>query len=540
MNRGRKCLMLAACFTLLILPLMPVAMAGSVTYEQLLAAEKDAQDWLTYSGTYRSWRYSELSQITPENASRLKLVWAMQMPTTLTVETTPLVVDGIMYVSEPPSNVIALDARTGRQYWKYRREMPERINMCCGEVNRGVAILGNRVFLGTADAHLVALDARTGSPLWDVKVADHLTGHSLSAAPLVVKDMVITGVAGGEYGIRGFLDAYDAATGKRRWRFWTVPAPGDTGSETWTGEAWKTGGAPTWLTGSFDAAQNLLIWGTGNPSPDWNGDLRKGANLYSDSAIALDVDTGKLKWYFQFIPHDTHDWDAVQIPVLVDDDWQGKPRKLIYWAHRGGFFYVLDRETGKFLFGRPFAEQTWAKGLDTDGHPILLPNIEPSPEGTYVIPGVQGATNWYSPSYSPLTKLFYLAYWENRSVYRKGEQEYSPGNRYIGSVPLIDLPGEPGHGGIRALNPKTGEKVWEYKLETKPWAGVLSTAGQVVFGGSDEGYFFALDARTGKELWRRNLGGIIRANPVSYEIQGRQFVSIAAGNAIFTFALEPD
>jgi alcohol dehydrogenase (cytochrome c) len=513
-------------------------LSAQVSYKRLLDAGKDPANWMTYSGTYQSWRYSGLDQITPGNALTLKLEWVQQMPTTLMVETTPLVVDGVMYITEPPSNVIAFDAKTGRQYWKYRRELPKRINMCCGQVNRGVAVLGNRVFVGTVDAHLLALDARTGAVLWDVKVADYATGHSISGAPLIVKDMVICGIGGGEYGVRGFLDAYDVATGKRRWRFWTIPEPGQPGSETWPGDTWKTGGGPTWVTGSFDAEQNLLIWGTGNPSPDWNGDSRPGANLYSDSAIALDADTGKLKWYFQFIPHDTHDWDAVQIPVLVDDEWQGKPRKLIYWAHRGGFFYVLDRETGKFLFGKPFAKQTWAKGLDAAGHPIALPNIDPSPEGTYIIPGVQGATNWYSPSYSPLTKFFYLSYWENRSVYRKGEQQYSPGNRYIGSVPLIDLPGDLGHGGIRALNPKTGERIWEYKLETKPWAGVLSTAGQVVFGGSDEGYFFALNAQTGKELWRRNLGGIIRANPVTYLIDGRQFVSIAAGSAIFTFALE--
>jgi alcohol dehydrogenase (cytochrome c) len=259
--------------------------------------------------------------------------------------------------------------------------------------------------------------------------------------------------------------------------------------------------------------------------------------LYSDSAIALDVDTGRLKWFFQFIPHDTHDWDAVQVPVLVDDTWQGQPRKLIYWAHRGGFYYVLDRETGKFLFGTAFAKQTWAKGLDAAGHPILLPGVDPTPEGTYIWPGVQGATNWYSPSYNPLTKYFYLSYWENRSVYRKSEQEYSPGNRFIGSVPLIDIPGDLGHGGVRALNAQTGAPAWDYHLETKPWAGVLSTAGHLVFGGSDEGYLFALEAETGKELWRMNLGGIIRANPVTYQVGGRQMISVAAGNSIFSLAL---
>jgi alcohol dehydrogenase (cytochrome c) len=510
---------------------------GQVTYQKLLDAAKDPNQWITYSGGYAGWRYSPLADINRENAKNLKMKWVYQMKTTHIVETTPLVADGVMYFTEPPSNVVAVDAETGREYWRYRRALPAKVNACCGQVNRGVAILGDQVFLGTIDAHLVSLDAKTGAVLWDTEVADYKTGHSITVAPLIVKDMVVTGISGGEYGVRGFLDAYDAKTGKRRWRYWTIPGPGEKGHESWSGESWKTGGGPTWVTGSYDAAQNLIIWGTGNPSPDWNGDSRLGDNLYADSAIALDADTGKLKWYYQFVPHDVHDWDAVQVPVLVDDDWQGKPRKLVYWAHRNAFYYVLDRETGEFLAGTPFATQTWAKGLDEKGRPINLPNTEPTEEGTYLWPGVQGATNWYSPSYNPLTKYFYLAAWENRSVYRKGEQEYSPGNRYIGSVPLIDLPDEPGYGAIRALNPKTGERVWEYKLQTKPWAGVLTTAGRLLFGGSDEGYFFALDAESGKEVWRQNTGGMIRANPITYKSNGKQVVAIAAGTSIFTFEL---
>lgn len=512
-------------------------LSGQVTPERILNASKEPANWFTYSGNYLGWRYSPLDQITRENVKKLKIKWMYQMPTTHMVETTPLVVDGVMYFSEPPSNVVAVDAETGRQFWRYRRELPSKINTCCGQVNRGVAVLGDRVFVGTVDAHLVSLDARTGDVLWDVEVADYRTGHSITVAPLAVKDMIVCGISGGEYGIRGFLDAYDAKTGRRIWRFWTIPGPGEKGNETWSGDSWKTGGGPTWVTGSYDAAQNLIIWGTGNPSPDWNGDARLGDNLYTDSAIALDAATGKLKWYFQFVPHDVHDWDAVQVPVLVDGEWQGRPRKLVYWAHRNAFYYVLDRETGKFLLGKPFATQTWAKGLDDNGRPIRLPNIDPTPEGTYIWPGVQGATNWYSPSYSPDTKLFYLAAWENRSVYRKGEQEYSPGNRFIGSVPLIELPDEPGHGAIRALNPQTGDKVWEYKLHTKPWAGVLSSAGKLVFGGSDEGYFFALDAETGKEQWKLNMGGIIRANPITYMSKGKQIVAIAAGSSIITLHL---
>lgn len=520
---------------------------AQVTFDRLLKADSEPQNWLTYSGTYRGWRHSKLDQINKNNVKDLKVSWVYQMAMTHRVQTTPIVVDGVMYISEPPSNVVALDAVTGRPYWRYRRSLPSRINVCCGQVNRGVAVLGDRVFVGTVDAHLVALNAKTGAVLWDVAVADSKTGHSVTVAPLIVKDMVIVGIAGGEYGVRGFLDAYDVKTGARRWRFWTVPGPGEKGNETWSGDSWKQGGAPTWVTGSYDAEQNLIIWGTGNPSPDWNGDARKGDNLYSDSAIALDADTGKLKWHFQFIPHDVHDWDATQIPVLVDGEWQGKPRKLIYWAHRGGFYYVLDRTTGQFLHGKPFATQTWADGLDDKGRPIRKPGIDPSEEGVVIFPGVQGATNWYSPSYHPGTGLFYLTVWESKGLYRKGAAEYIPGNRYIGSVPKIDLEDEPGYGAIRALNPKTGDKVWEFKTHTKPWSGVLSTAGGLVFGASGgwitrdrpdmEAFFHALDAESGRELWRMNLGGEMSASAITYSVNGKQMVAMPAGSALFVFAL---
>ena len=523
--------------TLLLAAAAGCALFGQLTYERLLKAEAEPHNWLTYSGSYKSWRHSSLNQINRSNVKDLKLAWVYQMPVTIKIETTPIVVDGVMYVTEPPSNVVALDPLTGRQFWRYRRQLPSKINVCCGAVNRGVAVLGDRVYVGTVDAHLVALDAKTGRVVWDIEVADRLTGHSITAAPLIVKDMVIVGISGGEYGIRGFLDAYDAKTGQRRWRFWTIPAPGEPGSETWSGDAWKTGGAPTWVTGSYDPDLNLIIWGTGNPAPDWNGDVRPGDNLYSDCAIAVDADTGRLKWHFQMVPHDVHDWDSVQIPVLVDAEWKGKLRKLIFWAHRAGFFYVLDRQTGEFLLGKPFATQTWAKGLDEKGRPIRMPNIDPTEEGVYVWPGVQGATNWYSPSYSPQTRLFYLSVWENKGLYRKGEAEYVPGNRYIGSVPLIDLKEDPGWGAVRALNPMTGEKVWDYKLHTKPWSGVMSTAGGLVFGGSMEGHFYALDDRNGKELWRVQLGGEMATAPITYSVNGKQMVTMSAGSGVFTFAL---
>ncbi|MCW5982263.1 MAG: PQQ-dependent dehydrogenase, methanol/ethanol family [Bryobacteraceae bacterium] len=509
---------------------------AEVSYERLLDAAREPGNWLTYSGTYMSHRHSALDQVNRSNAAKLGLKWVHQLRTTEKVETSPLVVDGVMYLTRPPSDVVALDAQTGRPFWTYRRTLPKPINVCCGQVNRGLAILGDRLFLGTVDGYLVALDARTGALIWEVAVADRRTGHSLTAAPLALKDKIVAGVAGGEYGVRGFLDAYDPKTGKRLWRFWTVPGPGEPGNETWSGDSWKTGGAPTWITGSYDPELKLIYWGTGNPSPDWNGDVRLGDNLYSSSVVALDEDTGKLRWYFQFTPHDVHDWDAVQIPVLVDAEFNGRSRKLMYWANRNAFFYALDRTNGEFLLGRPFAKQTWAKELDAKGRPVRLPDTAPSRKGTLVYPGVQGGTNWYSPSYSPITGLFYFSAWEYASIYFTGDAPYSPGNRFLGSVPQ-GVPDDRGWGAVRALDPKTGEKKWDYKLHSTPQSGILSTAGRLVFGGSDEGHFFALDDSTGEELWRASTGGVIVAGPITYLAGGRQYVTIASGSAIFTFGL---
>ena len=511
--------------------------AAQVTYERLLNAVRDPANWITYSGTYGSQRHSRLEQIRAENAHRLKLRWVHQLRTLEKVETTPLVADGVMYVSRPPSDVVALDAETGRPYWTYARVYPEKVNVCCGQVNRGVALLGDAVFVGTVDAHLVALNRKTGSVLWDVEVADLKRGYSVTVAPLVVKDKVITGIAGGEYGIRGFIDAYDARTGKRAWRFYTIPGPGEPGSETWSGDSWKTGGGSTWVTGSYDPELNLIYWGVGNPSPDWNGDVRPGDNLYSDSVVALDADSGKLKWHFQFTPHDLHDWDAVQVPVLADEEWRGRKRKLMYWGNRNGFFYALDRSNGEFLLAKPFVKVTWAERIDEKGRPVRIPDTGPSREGRLVWPGVQGGTNWYSPSYSPVTKLFYMSVWDYASIFYIGDSLYSPGNRFLGSLP-VGVPEDPGKGYVKALDPQSGEVKWEYGLESKPQTGLLSTAGNLLFGGTDEGHFFALDARTGRELWRVNTGGVIAAGVVSYLSRGRQQVSVAAGNSIFTFALE--
>lgn len=512
----------------------------NVTYERLLKADREPGNWLTYSGTYKSHRYSQLDQINRKNVQGMKLKWIVQMPTTeRRVKATPLVIDEVMYVTEPPNNVLAVDSETGGQLWSYQRNLPEKIPLCCSPANSGLAVLGNTLYMGTLDAHLLALDATTGRRLWDIEVADYRHGYSITSAPLAVKDKIITGIAGGEFGIRGFIDAYDAKSGKRVWRFYTIPGPGEAGHETWTGDSWKTGGGPTWLTGSFDPELNLIYWGVGNPGPNYQGDVRSGINLYSNSVVALDADTGKLRWYFQFTPHDEHDWDAVQIPVLVDAEFRGKKRKLMLWANRNAFYYILDRETGEFLLAREFVKQTWAERIDPSGRPVVRPESAPSPKGALVWPGIVGATNWWSPSYNPKTGLFYVPTWESADVFFKGAVEFMPGQPFIGST-SHHASGITSRTSVRALIPQTGELKWEYKFPTKPrtaMGGILSTAGDLLLAGNDD-QFYVLDPYTGKELWKFNVGGEIVAAPITYLSKGHQRVTIAAGRALFTFGLE--
>jgi alcohol dehydrogenase (cytochrome c) len=523
---------LTLCVFTVVLPL-----AAQVSYDRLRQADSEPGNWLTHSGNYSAQRYSRLNQITAANVRHLRPVWVYQMHTTERVETSPVVVDGIMYVSEPGGSVTALDTLTGRPLWKYTRTMPKGVRGCCGPVNRGVAILNDMVYSGTFDAHLVALDIKSGIVRWDAEVADPKLGHSITAAPLAIKDKIVVGMAGGEYGVRGFVDAYDAKTGRRAWRFWTVPAAGEPGSETWSGDTAKTGAATTWVTGAYDPEQNTVFWGTGNPGPDWNGDARVGDNLYSDCLLALDGDTGKLKWYFQFTPHDVHDWDSTEVPVLADAVVRGETHKAVLFSNRNAFYYVLDRTTGKFLAGKEFAKQSWAKGLDDSGRPIVVPNSEPAAEGTKVYPDVTGGTNWFSPSYSPQANLFFVAARDVGGVFLKGNAEYKAGAQFNGGgqSPIV---GEDPVGAIRALNPNTGELKWEFKLHSEAEAGVLSTAGNLVFAGTNEGDFFALDAPTGRPLWHFQTGATINANPVSYLSGGKQQVVIASGNSIFAFALE--
>ena len=523
---------------------------AQVTFERLVRAQREPQNWLTYNGNLGSTHHSSLDQINAANVASLDLKWVSQAQSLEKFEATPLVVDGVMYVTEPPNTVVAIDTRTGRPFWIYEHPMPETTYVCCGNINRGVAILGNTIYLGTLDAQLVALDASTGRKKWATKVADYTQGYAVTVAPLVVKDKIVVGPAGGERGISGFLAAYDAETGKQVWRFNTIPHPGEPGNETWPGDSWKTGGGSVWVTGSYDPDANLIYWGVGNPGPDWNPEVRKGANLYADCVVALDADTGKLKWHYQFTPNDEWDFDSVQVPVLADLSWKGKPRKTMLWGNRNGFFYTLDRTSGQFLQGKAFVKQTWAVGIDEYGKPIKAPGKSPSVSGTDVWPGVQGGTNWYAPSFSPHTGLFYVTAWEDyHTNYFTWDQEYEAGKSYTGGAargPVPSLRREPflkwgpewGYGVVRALNPVTGEKVWDYKMRDVSDGGILTTASDLLFSGNREGYFFALDAKTGKELWKKYLGSQVAASPITYTVDGVQYVSVAAGHSMFTFGLK--
>jgi alcohol dehydrogenase (cytochrome c) len=517
----------------------PAATGLPITYDRLLKATDEPGNWLMYGGDYRSHHFSSLKEITAENVHRLRVKWIYQMHQQK-VETTPIVVDGVMYVTRPPSDVIALDAATGRALWSFEHTLSGTVYTCCGEVNRGLAILGHTLFLTTLDARLIALDARSGRVLWKKEIADPSLNYTATGAPLIVKDKVIVGIGGAEGGIRGFLDAYHAKTGERAWRLWTVPAPGEPGSETWgTGDAWRHGGASTWTTGSYDPELNLLYWGTGNPGPDYNGDMRPGDNLYSCSLLAVNPDSGTLKWHFQFTPHDTRDWDATQVPILID---AADRRKLVVLPSRNGFYYALDRATGEFLFAKPFVRQTWAKEIDRKGRPVVNPGQEPTPEGNESIwPGVDGGGNWMSPSYNPATNLLYFtAREERRRFFKTDAPEFQPGEAFFGGG---------GGGGARfrpeeswgklvAMNPETGDVRWEHRILTPPWAGVLSTAGNLVFSATPSGNVYALDARTGKELWWFNGGERVYASPVTFLSRGKQMITIPVGDVLIAFGLD--
>jgi len=513
----------------------------SVPFERILHANQEPQNWFTYSGSTMSQRHSGLTQITPDNAKDLTLKWVFQSRSLEKHEVTPLVVDGVMYTVQGINDVVALDAATGKRFWTYSYKPDPVARNCCGQETRGVAILGDKIFLAALDTTLIALDAKTGKELWKTRAADPQQRYSMTHAPIVVKDKVIAGVAGGEFGIRGFIAAWDVNTGQEVWRFYTVPGPGEPGHETWSGDSWMHGAASIWATGSYDPETNLTFWGTGNPGPDWNGDARLGDNLYSCSVVALDADTGQLKWHFQFSPHNEFDWDSTQIPVLADISFQGRSRKVMLWANRSGMFYVLDRTNGNFLLGKPFVKVNWASGFDEKGRPIRVPGIEPTQQGTLVYPGNQGGTNWYSPSFSPRTGLFYIPTWENSSsTYVKSGQPpvFEEDKSFSGDFPKPGATTDDVYSAIRAIDPQTGEKKWDYRLSAPSTeAGVLTTGSDVLFSGGRDGAFYALDARDGKLLWETTLGLSVSAGPMTYMANGKQYVSIQAGSALFTFGL---
>ena len=531
----------------------PHHLHGQVPYDRILRAADDPQNWLTYNGTYSSQRYSSLSQITSENVSNLESQWVLQNQEFGAWQSNPIVVDGVMYVTERPNDVMAVDAVTGRVFWVYRHTPSESARVCCGANNRGVAVLDDKVFMGTLDARLIAIDATNGQPLWNIEVADVDLAYSITMAPLIVKDKVIVGVGGGEFGIRGFVAAYDAETGEEAWRFYTIPGPGEPGHDTWSDDDWEHGGAPVWITGSFDPELNLTYWGVGNPGPDWNAAQRPGDNLYSDAVVALDADTGELVWHFQFTPNDGYDYDSVQVPVLVDMDWDGSPRKLMLWANRNGYFYALDRETGEYLLGQPFVKVNWASGLDENGRPIPTPQ----PAGAPTWPGNQGGTNWYPPSYSPSTGLFYFAAWEDyATIYEPEDSDYRPGRLFLGGGfrVLAPVPGAPtigigrttpinnwtdavGHGAVIAMDPRAGGAAWKFRQFDVSDSGMLTTASDLLFTGGREGHFHALDAWTGELLWKASLGGQIVMAPVTFMVDGKQYVSVISGHTLVTFAL---
>lgn len=537
---------------------------AQVSPERLLNAATEARNWLIYSGGYFSQRFSSLTQITPSNVKDLELKWMFQGAVAGAWQTTPLVVDGVMYLTQRPNDVVALDARSGRAFWIYRHQLDPTQIVCCGANNRGLAILGDVLYMGTLDAHLVAIDARSGRLLWKTKVADSKAGYSLTLAPLALKDKVVVGVGGGEYGIRGFVAAYDARSGREAWRFYTIPGPGEPGFDSWKAcdpsaqsycdpEAWKHGGGSVWVTGSYDPALNLTYWGVGNAGPDWNADQRPGDNLYTDSVVALDADTGRLRWHYQFTPHDRYDYDSVQVPVLADITWQGQPLKAMIWANRNGNFYVLDRGTGKFLVGRPFVKVNWMDSFDERGRP----HQTPQPPGQPTWPGNQGGTNWYSPSYSPHTGLFYVPAWEGYATIFGGTAvEYQEGRNFGGGVnrSFVPVPGAPGVPGLRrgpinnwteaaasgavlALDAASGELKWKFPMTDVTDSGILTTASDVLFTGGREGYFQALDARTGTLLWKANLGAQIVNGPITYAVDGRQFVATISGLSLCVFGL---
>jgi alcohol dehydrogenase (cytochrome c) len=506
-------------------------------YEDILNGFNDQERWLTYSGDYSSQRHSPITQINTENVKQLRPVWTFQTGTTTRgrgFETTPLVDDGVLYVTGSNNYAWAIDARTGRTFWQYRRNLPDDLTYgASAPVNRGFGMLGNRLFMVTLDAHLLAFDRRSGDILWDVELADYRIGYAATLAPLVIDGKVIVGISGGEYATRGFIDAYDPQTGEQIWRWNSIPGPGEPGSETWPDDPQilAAGGGGTWMNGSYDAELDLIYWGVGNPNPDYYGDSRPGDNLYSNSVVALDAETGNLRWHYQFTPHDLNDWDANQIPVLADFEWEGQMRKLVMLANRNGFFYVMDRVTGELLLGKPFTATTWAREIGADGRPIILN------DGSFgCVPDPWGGTNFMPPSFYPDLGLFFVTARETCATFVPEKPDLVPGQASFGGSVFIDS--TQGSGALRALDVATGELAWEFTYPSPTFGGVMTTASGLVFAGDHEGNFMAFDARSGENLWHYQTGSRIwGAAAMTYMLDGRQQVLIPSGTTLTAFAL---
>ena len=518
------------------------ALAGTdlIDVQQSDLLQKEVKNnWVSYNGDYTGRRYSSMDEVTPANVANLKTRWVFHTSGAGIMEVTPVVVAGVMFITRS-NDAWALDAKTGKQLWHHERAISSGlIDYASGHINRGVAVLGARVYMETDNAHLLCLDARSGSLIWDVAYATGNKNYGATSAPLIVKNNVLVGTSGGDDGVRGFVAAYDAQTGKEAWRFWTIPAPGEKGSESWPGDLYLHGGGTTWMPGTYDPELNTIYWGTSNPSPDFDGSVRPGDDLYTSSLLALDPDTGKLKWHFQYNPHDLYDYDGVQTPVLVDATFKGKPRKLVVTANRNGFLYILDRTNGKFLFSKQFSpSQNWAKGIDENGRPISN-NLVPDEPGVTVCPGYSGGTNWYSPSYNPATGMFYFRSLEACSHFKGKTEPFAEGQEYYSTGVEHPKGGTPKAGFINAFDLNTLDFAWRNHLtgDGQAIAGVMSTAGGLVAFGNDAAEFEIDDAHTGKRLWAFPLGQKMHASPMSYGISGKQYCAVAAGDDVFAFAL---
>ena len=508
---------------------------GAVTNELLeQALSANPQHWLQYGGDYSNLRHSPITDLSPANIDELQFAWGFPTGTLGQFAVSPVVYDGIMYVSSSYNRLFALNARTGELYWRYDHQQPQDLRLCCGPANRGVAIIDDKVIMATLDARIMAFDRMSGEILWDSEIIEYYRGFSATSAPLIVKDMAIIGIGGGEYGVRGFFDAYDVNTGERVWRHYTVPAAGEPGADSWSGTSYETGGAPAWTIGSYDPQLDLLYWTTGNPAPDWNGDARLGDNLFSDSVLALDPDTGERQWYYQFTPHDVWDYDGNSHLFQVDFDQDGETVKALVQANRNGFFYVINRATGEFIRATNYMEQlNWALSMEPDGRPVINPEALPTEEPTMrICPGVLGGMNGaVAGATNPDLGLTYIPVIESCQLIQKGLSVHVEGLQFFGGLPIpVDAATEVAYGHITALDYQSGEVRWRY-LDPEPMmAGTLSTAGGLVFTGSQTGHAIALDAATGEELWRYRLGGGVRSQPIAYQIEGESYVAIGSGN----------